>query len=110
MPDVCEADLDQFPDEATLERQVAFGRQHVEWLTLAAGVKRGGGEYKEWLADAEERVALWELAWWARTDIKSGSESQALLKLECLRDKLGPQDYYRGMLPDVVPTWRFRKF
>ena len=84
------SDLSHFPTRDVAAEQLAFGRDYYE--------QKGGGG--------------WECleAWVTLRDAHDGHFlSDKRRRLGELRSTIGPASYYAGVMPEVVPLWRFSR-
>lgn len=101
-PDCVQAsDAWRFPytlDQARRGYEVAT--RHVDWMRQHSPCNQ------EWIDDAEFRRRCWDLLDDCRR-IHPFDTSACRRKLSELRRLLGPEMYWRGVLPDYLPAERF---
>lgn len=120
-PDVAPADplpdLQRLPLPAVVEAQLAWSKAHVAHIDGRIVREAGTWRYRdllEWRAEAVTRAAPWQLLsqvqqgrlWngrWA-CDMTLAQRREGLRALKVM---LGGPDYYRGVLPSIVPDARW---
>lgn len=97
--------LNRFPPPEVVDANLAFAREHVEWLQ---GQCILGGYVSEthgtWLREAERIANAWEALRDAQRHYRFVWKRQSL---ERLRHILGERDYANGRMPPCAPLWRF---
>lgn len=105
--------LDVLPSEAWLDQEVAFADAHLAWLAGQRRMSSPGSEWlwDEWIADVGRR----RRGYWALSQARWSARSE-YAEVVCVREQLldaqrvfGRQALEVGVLPPVVPTWRFRR-
>lgn len=96
----------RFPDSKTLADWLYFNRSYRRELeTRQLFDQLHWGDYQTVLEETDRLHAIWDWVRVARND--DGYIPLRRRALERLRELLGPEDYYNGRLPPIVPTWRF---
>lgn len=105
--------LDVLPTEAWLDQEIAFADAHLSWLAGQQRVAPTGSDWRwdAWIDETERRRrgywALSQARWYSRSEY-----AEVVCVRECLLDAervFGRQALEVGVLPPVVPTWRFRR-
>jgi hypothetical protein len=106
-------DLHALPPHAVAELQADFAQKHCEWVVGAyrdcalAGDRRLEARYNGWCVEATWRRDVWRLLENA-SDEKQAKVSR-LIWLERLREELGRNAFYGGVMPAPVPLMRFTR-
>lgn len=107
LPEPRPEDLLQFPCDWVVTANIRAGEKHLAWVRAMRRLHPHDPDLLDWEWECEELLAVWELLESAQR-LTSGSDEGPQEKLWELRDKLG-SDYDRGLMPPVVPHWRFRR-
>jgi hypothetical protein len=102
------SDLDWLPCAAVVQDNIVFGRAHIAWLEkldLYDWETREGRS--QWIKDAYWCYNCWDVLRDARCETYSHEYKRA--RLNWLREQLGWQQYYAGVLPASTPVWRFKR-
>jgi hypothetical protein len=100
------SDALRFPGRETACDLLTFNRAYHRTLKQrreAVGGQQDGLD--EALHEVEQLYRVWDLVRDARSDCYYVSARRQALR--ALREALGPEDYYKGVLPPHVPVWRF---
>jgi len=97
-------DLKRFPAQAVAQDMAAFGRAHVAWVEGEAALSPWESHWCAWRCEAKQCLAAWEALERAHE-----SEEERLQALADLKDLLGQEDYFAGVMPPPAPVWRFRR-
>ena len=107
-------DLDRFPSEEWLDQEIRFGVLHIEWLESQYALSSPGSwrqqHVAEWLAEARLLVGLYRdvsyAHWYRRQSNHMGTLRD---NLSSARRVMGAEKWQQGVLPPVVPLWRFQR-
>jgi hypothetical protein len=102
------SDALRFPSRETACDLLTFNRAYHRALKQRREAVGGQqGDLDDAIQEAEHLYRVWDLVRDARSDCYYVSaRRQALL---ALRQALGAEDYYQGLLPPHVPVWRFAR-
>lgn len=95
-------DLDRFPPAEVVQANVELSRRHVDFLV--ARQRHWPHTDRTWLEEARRARNVWQCLGAAQSD----HEHERFWHLEDLRDYLGPENYFRGLMPPPVPLHRYR--
>lgn len=104
-PPLCDAI--RFPDAAFCNEIISFNRAYRAWLCERQYLSPGN----DWIADAILECDNLYLTWDTIRDLRCEGYYTATRRgaIKRLRDRIGPLDYYGGVLPPAVPVWRFNR-
>jgi hypothetical protein len=105
LPPVSTGDLRWFPPAAVVSANVELASRHVAWLRQRQ--EAWPENDRTWLEEALHALAVWRTLERAQLCTDGDPDWTAGRLLE-LRDYLGPEDYFFGRMPAVVPLHRFR--
>lgn len=100
-------DAARFPSQEFCREMVASNRAYARWLADRKRLFPRQAWIDEALLQLEERYRVWDAAADAATDYFYLTVRRERLKL--LRELLGPEMYYAGLLPGPVPAWSLRR-
>lgn len=113
--------LDRYPSEQWLDEQIKFANGHIEYLERQRELATSAARQQyldEWIEEANWLRELYrELSWaachrdWSRRCAET-DWSRALLgrnRLETVQRMIGKEALEQGLLPPVVPLWRFQR-
>jgi hypothetical protein len=101
-------DHQRFPDRQVAREFLEFNRAyrvHLLNRQEIEGTRRD--ELAEAVHETDELYRIWDAVRDARSDCYYVTVRRQALLL--LREALGQEDYYRGVLPPHVPVWRFSR-
>lgn len=101
-------ELSRFPDRVTVDRLIDFSNAHINHLEKELIFTDRMYYTKELIREARKLNNAWVLLSKSQTKhyyIVSKREA-----LRDLRDLIGKENFDAGLMPDYVPTWRFREW
>lgn len=104
--------LDNYPSEQYLDEQYAFSGKHIEWLKGQQSVAPWSlvESWQDWIDEANELRGVYRNLSYARFYLRTGHTMREVRELlRDTRDAIGAADLEKGILPPVVPLWRFRR-
>ena len=98
----------RFPDRALISDLLSFNRAYRQHLdTRQAMEVASWWELREALQEADRLYQIWDTVRDARCDYYYVTVRRQALKK--LKETVGDQAYYSGVLPPHVPVWRFAR-
>ncbi len=102
------SDCLRFPDRAVVSEMLAFNRSYRQQMDARQAVELvHWWEFREAVQEADRLYQVWDNVRDARCDYYYVTVRRHALKK--LRDTIGPEAYYAGVLPPHVPVWRFQR-
>ena len=100
-------DSERFPKREEVNELLAFNRAYRQYIDLRQIVERSKWwEYQTILQETEQLYQIWDTVRDTRCEYYYVTvRRQAMLRL---RDEIGKENYYAGILPPYVPLWRFQ--
>jgi hypothetical protein len=97
----------RFPDREHISELLKFNRAYRQYVeAMQVTQLHRANDWREVLTETDQLYHTWDLMRDARCEwYYVNIRRQALQKL---RDKIGPDAYYRGQMPPHVPIWRFQ--
>ena len=95
------------PSRAFIDEQWARAQRHRAWVEGQRWIEGHSVDqylWDYWVDDAEERVRIWCLVYWACYEECGPIYQQERIK--DLREAIGDAAFYAGQIPDPVPLWR----
>jgi hypothetical protein len=100
------SDALRFPGREAACEMLSFNREYYRTLKQRReAMGPNHGELDRALEEVDQLYHIWDLVRDARSDCYYISARRHALM--ALRQSLGAEDYYRGVLPPHVPVWRF---
>lgn len=100
------SDALRFPCRETASELLTFNREYHRTLKQRRqALGEGNGALDQALDEVEQLYHVWDLVRDARSDCYYISVRRRAL--QALRQALGEENYYRGVMPPHVPVWRF---
>ena len=101
------ADCQRFPERTTINDLLAFNRAYRQHLDVRQPVELAHWwEVRAALQETDQLYQVWDTVRDARCEYYYVTVRRQALKR--LRDTIGENAYYSGVLPPFVPLWRFQ--
>jgi hypothetical protein len=98
----------RFPDRNTISELLSFNRAYRQHLDNRLALDpTGWWEHREAILEADRLYQVWDTLRDARCDYYYITVRRQALKK--LRQTIGDQAYYSGVMPPHVPVWRFQR-
>ncbi len=102
------SDCQRFPDRTVVGELLAFNRAYRQHMETRQAVELvHWWEFREAAQEADRLYQIWDNVRDARCDYYYVTVRRHALQK--LRDTIGPEAYYAGVLPPHVPVWRFQR-
>lgn len=104
--------LDNYPTEGHLDEQVMFASRHIDWLKGQQSVAPWSlvHDWQMWIEEAEAIRGVYRNLSYSRFYLRTGHTMREVRELlRDAREVIGLADLEKGILPPVVPLWRFRR-
>ncbi len=97
----------RFPDREAVNELLSFNRAYRQHIDNRQSVERANWwDHQATLQETEQLYQIWDTVRDARCEYYYVAVRRQALKK--LRELLGDDDYYSGVLPPYVPLWRFQ--
>lgn len=105
--------IDRYPSEQWLDEQIRFASGHIEYLESQRALTTTPSRQThldEWIAEANWlREVYRELSWSAYHRQRTRCVVAVRQRLGTVQEMIGREALEQGLLPPVVPLWRFQR-
>lgn len=105
-PPLC--DVNRFPNKEVVKDWVAFNRAYADGLSSRASIEPWRAERLAIVLEETTKLGkIWSTLYEAKIEYYYIGARRAALKR--LREQIGVENYYKGILPPHIPTWYFQR-